>query len=442
MKISIDKHLERIKQNYKKLEEWQESNKFDILPYNPFSNSEKVIVETNIEGFEPVYRNVVVNEFTDVDERLKDWVAKKTIELRLKKTKAEAKLSNVLEYSTYTVLEQPYFRINGKGYFLDFYFPELNIAIELNGNAHGSSEREEYDWNRDMDFRSIGIRTLRLANDDINILDLKLKLNEWCRALLSGDADPTMYYRRSFANKFYHKDTLYQKIHKSFIKQIVLCRNDSSVLLKSNHTYFCKVLSKWYLQSDDFSNLTNGDLVSETVRLVREKNITLRVVFVGDISNMRGYECNTVVTEYNKAARRRFDYVFEISQDEVVECVEKDLSGRFLFQVSRSGECLTPCPYRIYLPKFGKRCKLKTNPIRIASGLCRVCEFNNGVDKNTIQCSGKTNTGTHNIIDHYCLKDERYKEACRELEEYAQTDTYKALERILERRRAQRNERK
>lgn len=438
MKISVDKHLERIKQSYKKLEEWQEANKFDTLPYNPFSNTATVVVETNVGGFEPVYRNVIVNDFANVEEKLKEWVAKTTIELRMNKTKAERKLSNVLDHSTYTVLEQPYFRINGKGYFLDFFFPKLNIAIELNGNAHEGSEREEYDWNRDADFRSIGIRTLRLANDDIKIRNLREKLNEWCSALLAGNADPANYYRRSFANKFYHKDTLYQKIHKSLIKQIALCKDDSSVLLKSNHTYFCKVLSKWYLQGDDFSKLVNGDLVSETARLLRDKNITFRVVFVGDVSNMHGYEYNIIVSEYNTAVKRKYDYVFEISQDEIIECVDIDLSGRFLFQVSRKHECLTPCPYWMYFPKFGKRCKLKTTPIRIASEFCRICEFNDGIDKNTIQCLGGTNTGTHNILDHYCLKDDRYKEACQKLEEYAQTDTYKALERILERRRVQR----
>lgn len=438
MNISISQHLKRIKQNYKRLEEWEKSNKFDVLPYNPFSSTSKVVVETNVKDFKPIYRNIVVNDFAALNDNLKNWVAKTTIELRMKSTKAERKLSKVLDESIFAVFEQPYFRINGKGYFLDFYFPQLNIAIELNGNAHGSSEREEYDWNRDGDFRAIGIRTLRLANDDIDVYDLKKKLDEWIRALLSGDVDPTMYYRRSFKNKFYHKDTLFQKIHKSLINQIALCRNGSSVLLRSNYTYFCKVLSNWYLRGGDFSKLVNGDLVSETARLVKEKNITLKVIFVGDITNMRGNERNTIVMEYNKAVKHRHDYVFEISQDEVVECGKDDLSGRFLYQVSGKHEFLTPCPYKMYLPKFGKRCKLKTSTISIASVFCRVCEFNNGVDKNMIQCLGSTNTGTHNILDHYCLKDEHSKDVCQKLMEYAQTDTYKALERILAKRRAQR----
>jgi very-short-patch-repair endonuclease len=49
-------------------------------------------------------------------------------------------------------------------YVLDFYCPECRLAVELDGEAHFTSIRAEYDVARDEFIRSLKIRTLHFEN--------------------------------------------------------------------------------------------------------------------------------------------------------------------------------------------------------------------------------------------------------------------------------------
>ncbi len=49
-------------------------------------------------------------------------------------------------------------------YILDFYSPELKLAIELDGANHFSSEGLEHDFIRDKYLSSLGIKVLRFEN--------------------------------------------------------------------------------------------------------------------------------------------------------------------------------------------------------------------------------------------------------------------------------------
>ena len=57
-----------------------------------------------------------------------------------------------------------HFKINEKIYFGDFYFPKLSLLIELDGKQHLDST--EYDSNRDFNFRSVGIETIRISHKE------------------------------------------------------------------------------------------------------------------------------------------------------------------------------------------------------------------------------------------------------------------------------------
>jgi very-short-patch-repair endonuclease len=50
-------------------------------------------------------------------------------------------------------------------YIVDFYCPELRLAIELDGAHHGTSWMSEYDGQRSLDLRKRGIRVLRIPNE-------------------------------------------------------------------------------------------------------------------------------------------------------------------------------------------------------------------------------------------------------------------------------------
>ena len=54
------------------------------------------------------------------------------------------------------------------GFFvLDFYCPELKLAIEVNGYTHDSSEAKKYDRERQMIIEGYGIKFLRFTDDEV-----------------------------------------------------------------------------------------------------------------------------------------------------------------------------------------------------------------------------------------------------------------------------------
>lgn len=52
-------------------------------------------------------------------------------------------------------------------YVVDFYCPELSLAIEVDGDVHGESEQARLDVIRQREIESLGIRLLRYSNHDI-----------------------------------------------------------------------------------------------------------------------------------------------------------------------------------------------------------------------------------------------------------------------------------
>jgi very-short-patch-repair endonuclease len=52
-------------------------------------------------------------------------------------------------------------------YVLDFYCPELKLAIEVDGDSHFVTGAQEYDRDRQEYIESFGIRFLRFTNADV-----------------------------------------------------------------------------------------------------------------------------------------------------------------------------------------------------------------------------------------------------------------------------------
>lgn len=53
-------------------------------------------------------------------------------------------------------------------YILDFYCPELKVAIEIDGENHSRTEMKEYDFEREEIIKSFGISILRFTNKEVN----------------------------------------------------------------------------------------------------------------------------------------------------------------------------------------------------------------------------------------------------------------------------------
>jgi len=84
-------------------------------------------------------------------------------ELRNNLTPAEAKLWTLLKGKQ---LDGRRFRrqFSVANYILDFYCPDENLAIELDGNGHIFASQAEYDEERDLFLLHFGIKVLRFVN--------------------------------------------------------------------------------------------------------------------------------------------------------------------------------------------------------------------------------------------------------------------------------------
>jgi|SRR5579872_4171944 len=52
-------------------------------------------------------------------------------------------------------------------YTLDFYSPEIKLAVELDGASHYRAGGQDFDRRRDATIRSFGIRVIRILNGDV-----------------------------------------------------------------------------------------------------------------------------------------------------------------------------------------------------------------------------------------------------------------------------------
>ena len=84
-------------------------------------------------------------------------------ELRKNPTPAEAKLWTLLKGKQ---LEGKKFRrqFSVANYILDFYCPSEYLAIELDGQGHFEARQAEYDLERDLFLKHVGIKVLRFEN--------------------------------------------------------------------------------------------------------------------------------------------------------------------------------------------------------------------------------------------------------------------------------------
>ena len=69
-----------------------------------------------------------------------------------------------------------YDEINDKWYIADFYIPELNMVIEIDGPNHSKSHQLKYDNIRTNFLNRIGVKVVRIENEDVESLDLRDRL--------------------------------------------------------------------------------------------------------------------------------------------------------------------------------------------------------------------------------------------------------------------------
>jgi len=103
--------------------------------------------------------------------------------LRHKQTQAEAKLWDLVRNRR--CLNVKFRRQYSVDYYiLDFYAPEIKLAIEVDGGVHNINDQQEYDRNREEYLESFGISIIRFTNEEILtkredvIRQIKQKINK------------------------------------------------------------------------------------------------------------------------------------------------------------------------------------------------------------------------------------------------------------------------
>ena len=91
---------------------------------------------------------------------------KKRQYLRNNMTKAEIVLWSKLKGKQLNGLK--FRRQHGiNNYVVDFYCPELKLAIKIDGDVHAYNSRISYDKQRQKEIEALGIKVLRYTNNDV-----------------------------------------------------------------------------------------------------------------------------------------------------------------------------------------------------------------------------------------------------------------------------------
>lgn len=125
---------------------------------------ENKLEQYNIANYLEDYR--LIGYFCNLPKSKKEWIQDTREALKSKANKYEILLGEYLIEKKVKFIHQAPFIIDGKIYFLDFYVPNKKLAIEIDGNYHQSMTQEKYDNVRDKSFQSIGIKTIRINNNE------------------------------------------------------------------------------------------------------------------------------------------------------------------------------------------------------------------------------------------------------------------------------------
>lgn len=100
-----------------------------------------------------------------LSEQTRLWVISNRRRLLRNVTLPERVTAQMLSRFDDHPVRQAFFMIRKRCYFLDFFFSERMVAVEIDGSVH--KLKKAHDRQRDADFRSIGIRTIRISNKDV-----------------------------------------------------------------------------------------------------------------------------------------------------------------------------------------------------------------------------------------------------------------------------------
>ena len=246
------------------------------LSGKPIKQQDMITVYTTVDNLK-LNKDVQVKSYKELNESFVEWIDKRSFELIKGKTFAEIKFAQIMKDQPNEIIEQAFFKIGEKSYFLDFFMPDHNIAFEINGGVHANKEQEKHDWDRDIYFKKIGITTIRLSNRDVYRKDIKQRLNDLFRQAIEGKYDFSEFYCTPNINKYNGKMTINQKGITLAIKKLKRVPDGSSILIKTDMSYLICVLNGL-----DTSKYENKEYLDDYYNLLKNKNLFVIVIYFGD----------------------------------------------------------------------------------------------------------------------------------------------------------------
>lgn len=120
-------------------------------------------IYTSVKGLQ--LPDIEVKGLKDLPLQRREWVKATMQRLMHNTVLPERVAANMAARFETKPIRQAFFMIRKRCYFLDFFLPQYKVAVEIDGSVHRF--KKDHDRRRDADFRSIGIRTIRIKNKDV-----------------------------------------------------------------------------------------------------------------------------------------------------------------------------------------------------------------------------------------------------------------------------------
>jgi len=119
-----------------------------------------------------LHLKVKTKSYKALGDNFIEWIESTTIKLYKQRNDHENNAAMYLKKIGVKFESQCVFfdSVTKKTYFLDFYLIERKTAIEIDGSSHKS--KIQSDKERDRFFKSIGIKTIRIKNEEVTYMNI------------------------------------------------------------------------------------------------------------------------------------------------------------------------------------------------------------------------------------------------------------------------------
>ena len=140
---------------------------------------EKILDKHNVENY---YSDIEYIGRLCVSQSTKEWIETNMYVLRGRSNIYENNVGAYLYDKKIKFIHQAPFVFSGKIYFADFYLPEHRLVIEVDGSYHYGDEQFKYDRERDYQFKSMRIQTMRMSNQEtMSRKTIELRLSQYIK---------------------------------------------------------------------------------------------------------------------------------------------------------------------------------------------------------------------------------------------------------------------